>query len=238
MKTIKDANNKRIKKDDVLKHLENGEMAMAEKDWTGNSRAYIATSGFANASTHERQSEDYYATDPHAVEMLLDFGIPFSNVWENAVGGWHLANVLQDRHILGKASDIVVRRSDEQEVNKDSIQTQIIDFLAYKNRGGWNGDIITNPPYKYAKEWAINSLDAITDGHHVALFLPIRYLEGKARRKELFDVNPPKYVFVSTSRIKAAMNGNFDEVKSSAVTYTWMVWQKGYNGITELRWFN
>lgn len=33
------------------------------------------------------------------------------------------------------ASDIIVRRSDEQEVNKDSIHTQIIDFLAYKNRG-------------------------------------------------------------------------------------------------------
>lgn len=39
-------------------------------------------------------------------------------------------------------------------------------------------------------------------------------------------------------RFKAAMNGNFDEVKSSAVTYTWMVWQKRYNGITELKWFN
>ncbi|MCK8617975.1 NAD(P)-dependent oxidoreductase, partial [Fructobacillus sp. M158] len=94
------------------------------------------------------------------------------------------------------------------------------------------------PPYKYAKEWALKSLDTVKEGRYVALFLPIRYLEGKARRKELFDKFPPKYIYVSTSRIKAAMNGAFDEMKGSAVTYTWMIWQKGYVGDTKLKWFN
>ncbi|MGR8774221.1 NAD(P)-dependent oxidoreductase [Leuconostoc citreum] len=208
------------------------------KDWNGNNSTNVVTNGFANLSNHEREVNDYYATDPIAVKKLLEFGIPFTNVWENAVGGWHLADVLDENNLLSKASDIINRRPDYIEKNEKTIQTEVIDFLEYNNSESWNGDIITNPPYKYAKEWALKSIDAVTQGHYVALFLPIRYLEGKARRNELFDQFPPKFVFVSSSRIKAAMNGKFDEMKGSAVTYTWMIWQKGYNGPTILKWFN
>lgn len=208
-----------------------------EKDWTGNKASYVTTNGFHNMTEKAREEHDYYATDPHAVEMLLDFGLGFKNVWENAVGGWHLAKVLNDNGLLGRASDLFFREvefiDDGQRYN-----TEILDFMEYDKPNSWDGDIITNPPYKFAKDWAIKSLNAVTPGHKVALFLPIRYLEGKARRKELFDVYPPKYVYVSTSRIKAAMNGNFDEMKGSAVTYAWFIWKKGYTGDTVLRWFN
>lgn len=207
-------------------------------DWNGNKGSNLTTNGFANLANSERQKDDYYATDPKAIEMLLEFGIPFKNVWENAVGGWHLANVLNRHNLLGRASDLVIRRAVEQEFNKDTLQTEALDFLQYDNPNSWNGDIITNPPYKYATEWAIKSIETVQKGRYVALFLPIRYLEGKRRRRELFEVYPPKYVYVSTSRIKAAMNGNFETVKSSVVTYTWVIWEKGYQGSTELKWFN
>lgn len=207
-------------------------------DWNSNKGSNLTTNGFANLSKQEREQNDYYATDPTAIEMLLDFDIPFNNVWENAVGGWHLANVLESNYLLNKASDIIVRRPEEVEYSEDTIQTEVIDFLEYDKPNSWDGDIITNPPYKFAKQWEIKSIETVTNGHYVALFLPIRYLEGKARRIELFDKFPPKYVYVSTSRIKAAMNGKFDEMTGSAVTYTWVIWQKGYTGETILRWFN
>lgn len=211
---------------------------MTDKDWNGNKGSNLTTSGFTNLSKQEREQNDYYATDPLAIELLLEFGIPFENVWENAVGGWHLANVLEAKGLLNRASDIFIRRQEEFEYSKDTVKTELINFLEYNDPNSWDGDIITNPPYKYAKEWALKSIDTVTNGHYVALFLPIRYLEGKSRRKELFDKFPPKYVFVSTTRIKAAINGDFEKIKSSAVTYMWVVWQKGFSGNTTLKWFN
>ena len=208
------------------------------KDWNGNRGSNLTTNGFGNLSNGEREKNDYYATEPRAVKLLLEFGIPFSNVWENAVGGWHLADVLDSNYLLGRASDIIVRRPETVECSEDTLQTEAIDFLEYDKPNSWEGDIITNPPYKYAKEWALKSIDTVTDGHYVALFLPIRYLEGKSRRKELFDKFPPKFVFVSTGRIKAAINGDFEKIKGSAVSYMWVVWQKGFTGNTTLKWFN
>ncbi len=69
----------------------------------------------------------------------------------------------------------------------------------------------------------------------MAFFLPIRYLEGKARRK-IFEKYPPKTVWASSSRIRIRKNGIFD--LGNAVAYCWIVWQKNYKGETILKWFN
>jgi hypothetical protein len=34
------------------------------------------------------------------------------------------------------------------------------------------------------------------------------------------------------------MNGDFDSIGSSATAYAWFVWEKGYKGYPEIRWFN
>ena len=47
------------------------------------------------------------------------------------------------------------------------------------------------------------------DGNRLALFLKVQFLEGK-KRKELFSKYPPKVIYVSSSRIKCAKNGDFD----------------------------
>ena len=60
---------------------------------------------------------------------------------------------------------------------------------------------------------------------------------GKERRK-IFDKFPPKKVYVSSSRIKCAKNGNFDELDGSAMSYAWFVWEKGFKGKPTLEWFN
>ena len=56
--------------------------------------------------------------------------------------------------------------------------------------GIFNGDIITNPPYKYAKEFVEKALEVIPKGNKVAMFLKLQFLEGKARRK-MFETSPP-----------------------------------------------
>ena len=101
----------------------------------------------------------------------------------------------------------------------------------------FNGDIITNPPYKFAKEFVEQAIKSVPDGHKVAMFLRLLFLEGKQRRK-LFDIYPPKTVYVSSSRIDCAKNGDFDSSNGMAQAYAWFVWEKGYSGSTTVKWFN
>lgn len=112
----------------------------------------------------------------------------------------------------------------------------VFDFLI--EIGQSDHDIITNPPYKYAKEFVEHALDIISEGRKVAMFLKLTFLEGKARR-EFFKKNPPKRIWVFSERVMCAKNGDFEKLKESggsAVAYAWFVWEKGYNGKTELSW--
>ena len=43
-------------------------------------------------------------------------------------------------------------------------------------------DIITNPPYKYAKEFVEKSLELIREGGKVAMLLKLTFLEGQKRQ--------------------------------------------------------
>jgi putative uncharacterized protein (fragment) len=54
----------------------------------------------------------------------------------------------------------------------------------------------------------------------------------------MFDITPPKRVWVSSSRLKCAMNGEFDKMTGSAASYAWFVWEKGFRGDTIVKWFN
>ena len=49
----------------------------------------------------------------------------------------------------------------------------------------------------------------------------------------------PKKIYVSSSRLRCAMNGDFEKyAKSNAVSYAWFIWEKGFQGDTVVRWFN
>jgi hypothetical protein len=113
-----------------------------------------------------------------------------------------------------------------------------VDFLRCGDR--FNGDIITNPPYKYAKQFIEHGLDLINDGNKVFMFLKIQFLEGRERRK-LFDTGQLKTVYVSSSRILCAKNRDFEGMikgGGSAVAYAWYEFQKGYKGKTIVKWIN
>ena len=57
------------------------------KDWSGNSKTVYSIIGASNHSAVERESDDYYATDPIALEKLLEFETFSNDIWEPAVGG-------------------------------------------------------------------------------------------------------------------------------------------------------
>lgn len=199
------------------------------KDWTGNYNSIYKTIGASNHTDKEREKDDYYATEPKAIELLLQEEKFDKDIWECAVGGGHLAEVLKQKGYRVLCSDIV---------NRGYNETAIIDFL--KSRERWIGDIITNPPYKYAKEFVEHALEIITLGNKVAMFLKLTFLEGKAR-KEFFKKYPPKTIYVASGRLLCAKNAEFEKMRSSggsAVAYAWYVWEKGYCGETIVKWID
>ena len=204
---------------------------MANKDWTGNKKSIFATLAASNHTNKEREINDYYATEPKALELLLELETFSPYVWECACGEGHLSEVLKAHGYNVKSSDIV---------NRGYIGTETLDFIKVKKediKADFSRDIITNPPYKYAKEFVEHALDISMDSTKIAMFLKVQFLEGKARRK-LFDKHPPKIIYVASSRLNCAMNGNFEKYPSSAVAYAWFIWEKGFKGDTIVRWFN
>lgn len=198
------------------------------KDWVGNKPSIFVCNGCTNLSDLTRVEHDYYATEPKAAELLLEVEPDLINVWECACGEGHLAEVFDRHNALGYATDLIHRGYYKQEGT--------LDFLACKFTE-WYGDIVTNPPYKYAKEFVEKALELATDGRKVCMFLKLTFLEGKAR-KELFEKHPPKVVYVASSRLNCVRNGDFVKYPSSAVAYTWFVWEKGYEGDTIIKWIN
>lgn len=202
------------------------------EDWTGNAKSVFVCNGASNHTDGEREKHDYYATEPKAVELLLQQEEFNHYVWECACGEGHISEVLKSHGYNVKSSDLY---------NRGYPSTEIIDFLHYtseQRKAEISRDIITNPPYKYAKEFVQNALEISADGTKIAMFLKLTFLESKSR-KMLFEKYPPKTVYVSRSRLKCAKNGNFEaEKNNTAVAYAWYVWQKGFNGNPIIKWIN
>jgi len=188
-----------------------------------NIRKVFSTLGASNHSKNEREENDYYATDPRAVQMLFDLEQFDNYILEPCCGQGHLSKAMEEMGKTVLSSDIIERNYGYTK-----------DFFTIEN---FNGDIVTNPPYSLAQEFIEHSLKIVPEGKKVAMFLRVLFLESK-RRKELFEKYPPKKVYVSSSRIKCAKYGDFNSIKSSALAYAWFVWEKGYKGETILKWFN
>lgn len=74
--------------------------------------------------------------------MLLEQETFAHDIWECAAGEDHIANVLRKHGYDVLSTDIIDRTG----------HTQVLDFLTTKStpEKEFNGDIITNPPYKHA----------------------------------------------------------------------------------------
>lgn len=194
----------------------------------GNSKTVFSIIGASNHSDKDREINDYYATDPKAIDALLNGGAsPSKNIWECACGEGHLSKRLEELGYNVKSTDLIDRGYGEGE----------IDFLKCNEK--WDGDVLTNPPYSLSYEFIEHALELIPDGHKVYMFLKLTFLEGKKRR-ELFDRHCLKTLYVSTSRIHCPKNGDFEEMKKSgsAVAYGWYEFEKGYYGDPVIKWIN
>lgn len=191
------------------------------------SKKVFATLGSSNHVPEEREAFDYYATDPKAVEMLLELEQFAPVIWEPACGEGHISKVLQAHGYQVISTDLVYRGFGDPEP---------LDFLK-ETLDGFEGDIITNPPYSTGLEFVQRALESVRPGGKVAMFLKVQFLEGQ-KRGAFFKNTPPRIVYISRSRLSCAKNGDFERFPDSAIAYAWYVWEKGFTGDPVIKWFN
>jgi hypothetical protein len=176
------------------------------------------------SKTAVRETNDYYATDPRAMQDLLKYELFNNDIWECACGEGNLSKVLKENNYNVYSTDLIDR----------GYQDEIIDFL--KTDKKWNGDIITNPPFKHTNEFILKALDCVPMGAKVAMFLKINYLSGQKRFNEIYSKYPPAKVYVFTGRYACSKNNTKEGFKNGAMDYAWFVWEKGTIGCTYIKW--
>lgn len=170
----------------------------------------------------ERETNDYYATDPFAVKELLKVEKFTGPIWEPACGEGHISRTVEEFGYDVISSDLIDR----------GYGVGGIDFL--KNCQIYDRDIITNPPYRHSDEFIIKSLDSITHGRKIAMLLKVTALEGQERYRAIYSKLNPCRIHIFSKRIQCGKNGEFRG--SGAVAFAWYVWIKGYEGQTIIDW--
>ena len=158
-------------------------------DWTGNTNSIFKALGASNHSDSNRASEDFYATSPVAIDLLLSKVELPHQILEPACGSGCLSVRLEDFGHEVKSYDIVNRGFGE-----------VRDFFSMEEPP-FDGDfaIVTNPPYKYAKEFVLHALHIVPEGCLVCMFLKTTFAEGKGRYKDLFRNYPPTAFYSALS---------------------------------------
>lgn len=183
----------------------------------------FAPMGFGS-QTAEREKNDYYATHPRAMEDLLQRENFAKNIWEPACGDGNLSEVLKKHGHNVYSTDLIDR----------GYPDEVFDFLQSSIQ--FDGDIITNPPFKYTNQFILKSLESIPIGGKVAMFLKLNYLSGKQRYRDIYSKFPPYRVYVYSGRIACSKNNTPEGFKKAAMDYAWFIWEKGKIGPTDLKW--
>ena len=169
----------------------------------------------------DRDDKDFYPTPPETTFALMAREQFEGNIWECASGDGRMAKVLKEYNTDVQCSDL---RTDEKVYGEKGI-----DFLQTHKQVD---NIITNPPYKYAKEFVEHALKC--SKNKVALLLKLVFLEGIGRY-EMFQNSPLKTVYVFCKRQKIYKRGELGK-NSGLIAYAWFVWDKTYKGKPTIEW--
>jgi hypothetical protein len=169
-----------------------------------------------------REKDDFYPTPPAGTRALLSVETFEGKIWEPACGDGALSNVLLDAGYEVTSTDLIDRCYGEHGV----------DFLMEAQPRAPN--IITNPPFKHADEFALKAL-SLTTGK-VALLCRLSWLEGKKRR-QMFESTPLARVWVFAGRLNMQRGRQPHKGESSGmIAFAWFVWEHGHKGPATLGW--
>jgi hypothetical protein len=172
----------------------------------------------------EREKDDFYATPPESTKTLLQAESFTGDIWEPACGDGAISKVLEAHGHRVVSTDLVDR----------GYGVPRTDFLMeYAPRAA---NIITNPPFKLASDFARKALQLTTG--KVALLLKVGFLEG-AGRGDLYDVAPFARLWVFRKRQTFLKGGDVSITMNGAggmIAYGWFVWDHAHTGKPTLGW--
>lgn len=169
-----------------------------------------------------RERDDFYPTPPAATRALLAVERFEGPIWEPACGDGAMSRVLEEAGYEVLSTDLIDRGYGRGGV----------DFLLDWQTAAPN--VVTNPPFKHAEEFARHALARATG--KVALLCRLGWLEGRARR-QLFEASPLARVWVFSNRVLMLRGGI--ELAGGAggmIAFAWYVWERGYAGRPTLGW--
>ncbi|MFW6377746.1 MAG: hypothetical protein ACOCZ5_03770 [bacterium] len=115
------------------------------------------------------------------------------------------------------------------DIRGDSLAEIKTDYLTWTPDKDYNV-IITNPPFKLAREIIEKALDDVVDGGFVIMLLRLNFF-GSQSRFDMWTNQLPKYCFVHHKRMSFLDSGGTDSIE-----YCHMVFQKGhYSDFTKLK---
>lgn len=175
-----------------------------------------------------REYHDFYATHPSCVSDILRVERFCRNILEPFCGTGSISEVVRAHGHCVESYDIV-----------DRGYGKVGDFFStYFEPGKY--DIISNPPYSGDLTAIVSRcIDLCKD--KVALIMPLRYLSGKERYRNIYETHPPARIYVYVERIGIAKHGDFKKYSDAGANkeiYAWYVWEKGHTGATELQWIH
>jgi hypothetical protein len=164
----------------------------------------------------DREPYDNYPTPGIAVTELLKRERFDGSIWEPACGSGGIARFFPD--------------CISSDIRTDNICGQGgIDFLTEHRKVD---NIITNPPYRLARQFVEHSMECTT--HKVAMFLKLVFLESESRYS-MFIKYPPRTVYVFSKRL--TLKKETEERKMSGMlAYAWFVWDIGFSGKPQIEW--
>lgn len=173
-------------------------------------------------------SLDDFPTPPWATRALChwlgDFSVPLSvlSCREPAANRGHMVAPLRE----------YFRTVDASDAHDYGVGFPVADYLFPTPIAevDWT---ITNPPFRLAEAFIDRALATSRIG--AAMIVRAAFLEGVGRYERLFTKRPPTDVLQFSERV-VMHKGRLAPEGKSATAYAWLVWIKGVENTTRLRW--
>ena len=223
------------------------------KEWKGNKNsAHAAIAAHNGKGKSDRQEDDFYATDPKALEVLINTPVVDYKqitqrsllnckgdcgffIWECAAGNGNLSNWLKQNGYNVIASDLKYRGCTDGSIIDGLDFLTTYPYNKFKGAAAHPYVILTNPPYSLATEFIEHALNILPNGGLYIALMNITYLHGIDRYKRVYSKGTLREVYVFSKKIHVYKN-NIPTGHTSMCVYAWYVFQKGYNGQPTLYW--